>query len=494
MGADIDGKSSSKRYKGKKAWLIRSGMDADEASRRARGYAGGKTSAKAGAKDEPPGSAEFDELPQEVANLPEDAQKIWAQAYNDAITDNDEADAAVAAWEAVKNAGYKQDGGTWIKASEITGSFRGLIALSGDMLTPAPSGMQYAATSIVEIMRTGEWVHPQYGNINIKEKNLDGFIASFYANVRGVDLAVDQEHKPEEGAEGWFKRVWKVPRTDGDGYSLMAEIQWTWRGEQLIRDGIYRYFSPEFDFEWTDPETGNKHKNVLFGGALTNRPFIKHMEPIILSEGILNTLGYVRKKPQSEGDRGKNTQGGQQDVKLSAEHYNALGLSESATEAEVLAAIAAVSNKPTEAGAKAQDNTEVIQLSETVKTTREQLTAAQGQIQQLSETNTRLAEEAKNVKWESITQKAFAEGRMTAQLAEKFKPLFMASPEAIEPIIADLPKVIPGEKGHSGAGDKAGGGTKLSESQTEVATQLGLTEEQMLKISPVWMQAQGGKE
>ena len=67
MGTDIDGKSSNKRYKGKKAWLIRSGMDADEASRRARGYAGGKTSAKAGTKDEPPGSAEFDELPQEVA-------------------------------------------------------------------------------------------------------------------------------------------------------------------------------------------------------------------------------------------------------------------------------------------------------------------------------------------------------------------------------------------------------------------------------------------
>ena len=491
MGTDIDGKSSNKRYKGKKAWLIRSGMDADEASRRARGYAGGKTSAKAGQKEEPPGGNEFDELPQEVAKLPEDAQKIWAQAYNDAITDNDEVDAAVAAWEAVKNAGYKQDGGTWIKASEITGSFRGLIALSGDMLMPAPSGMQYAATSIVEIMRTGEWVHPQYGNINIKEKNLDGFIASFYANVRGVDLAVDQEHKPEEGAEGWFKRVWKVPRTDGDGYSLMAEIQWTWRGEQLIRDGIYRYFSPEFDFEWTDPETGEKYKNVLFGGALTNRPFIKHMEPIILSEGILNTLGYVFKAPQpGGGNRDKYTQGGQ-DVKLTAEHYKALGLSENATEAEILAAIAAVS-KP--ALTRTQDNVEVIQLSETVKTMGEQLTSAQAQIKQLSETNVKLAEEAKNVRWESITQKAFTEGRMTVQLAEKFKPLFMASPEAIEPIIADLPRVIPGEKGHSGTGGSAGGSTKLSESQAEVASMLGLSEDQMEKGRPVWMQTEGGKE
>ena len=178
-------------------------------------------------------------------------------------------------------------------------------------------------------------------------------------------------------------------------------------------------------------------------------------------------------------------------MKLTAEHYKALGLSENATEAEILAAIAAVS-KP--ALTRAQDNVEVIQLSETVKTMGEQLTAAQGQIKQLSETNTRLAEEAKNVKWESISQKAFAEGRMTVQLAEKFKPLFMASPEAIEPIIAELPKVIPGERGHSGTGGSAGGSTKLSESQAEVAGMLGLSEEQMEKGMPAWMKAQGGKE
>lgn len=480
---------ASKRYKSKMAWLIKSGMDADEASRRARGYAGGKAPRKP--NDSSP--CEFEELPDEVLKLPEEAQKIWAQAYNDAIAENDETDSAVAAWKAVDNAGYKKDGETWIKASELTGRFKGLIALQESMLTPSPSGMQYAATSIVEILRTGEWVHPVYGKIKIQEKDIDGFVTSFYNNVRGVDLAVDQEHKPEEGAEGWFKKLWKIPHPDDDGFSLMAEIQWTWHGEQLIREGIYRYFSADFDFEWTDPENGEKFKNVLFGGALTNRPFIKHMEPIILSEGIIETLGFVFREETKGVRKNNNNQGGEPDVKLTAEHLKALGLSETATEAEVLTAIMAASQRKID---PPKPDEQAIQLSEKVKTLTDTVVAAQTQVKLLSEQNAKLAEDAKNTRWEKVSQDAFREGRMTVQLAEKFKPLFMASPEAIEPIIADLPKVIQGEKGHNGAGGDGignGGSKKLSEPQSEVAKMLGLTEDQFEKGIPSWMK-QPGKE
>ena len=155
-----------------------------------------------------------------------------------------------------------------------------------------------------------------------------------------------------------------------------------------------------------------------------------------------------------------------------------------------MAAIAAMKTNPTSGK---QDNTEVVQLSETVKVMGEQLTAAQSEIKKLSETNILLAEAAKAVKWDSISQKAFAEGRMTVALSEKFKPLFMANPEAIGTIIDELPRIIPGEKGHSNAGGAAGGTSKLSESQMEVAKMLGLSEEQMEKGTPEWMK-QGGKE
>jgi len=491
LGKDVDGKNSSKRFKAKKSWLIRKGMSEEEAHKKARAYAGGKTSPKAGQSEEPiieefSAYTNLVELPEEVRGLlPIEAQEVWMQAFNALVDGKDRTKCEESAWTAVEGAGYT----VTVKASEGMGKFHGLIALGEAMLTPAPSGMQYSSTSVVEIMRTGQWEHPLYGPLSITETSIDGFVANFFANVRGIDIAVDQEHKPEEGAMGWFKKLWKIPRDDGDGYSMMAEIQWTYQGEQLIRDGVYRYFSPEFLEKWEDPESGQTYKNVLFGGALTNRPFIKNMDPILLSEEVMETLGFVLKETQPGGNRDKNKGG--TDVKLLAEHYKALGLSENATEAEVLAAIAAVSNNP---APDKQDNTEVVQLSETVKTMGEQLTTAQAEIKKLSETNILLAEAAKAVKWESISQKAFAEGRMTVALSEKFKPLFMANPEAIGPIIEELPKVIPDERGHSNAGGAAGDTSKLSESQMEVAKMLGLSEEQMLKGAPEWMKAQGGKE
>ena len=491
MGKDVDGKNSSKRFKAKKSWLIRKGMSEEEAHKKARAYAGGKTSPKAGQTEEPiieefSAYTNLVELPEEVKGLlPVEAQEVWMQAFNSLVEGKDRVKCEESAWTAVEGAGYT----VTVKASEMMGKFHGLIALGEAMLMPAPSGMQYSSTSIVEIIRTGQWEHPLYGPLSITETSIDGFVANFFANVRGIDIAVDQEHKPEEGAMGWFKKLWKIPRDDGDGYSMMAEIQWTYQGEQLIRDGVYRYFSPEFLENWKDPESGKTYKYVLFGGALTNRPFIKNMDPILLSEGVMETLGFVL-KTQPGGNR-KNNQGGT-DVKLLAEHYKALGLSENATEAEVLAAIAAVKASQAPAGT---NNADVVQLSETVKVMKESLDAAQVQIKQLSETNILLAEAAKAVRWESISQKAFSEGRMTVALSEKFKPLFMANPESIGAIIEDLPKIIPGEKGHSNAGGAGGEGTsKLSESQIEVAKMLGLSEDQMLKGTPEWMKAQGGKE
>lgn len=548
MGADVDGKNSNKRYKGKLQYLLKLGVDPVVAARKARGYAGGKTSPKAGktegeleAEGITAGEDEQVAVPYSTANdlpstvkdaLPPKAQKIWMKAYNSATEDeaHDADSCTIIAWEAINEAGYTKQAEGWVKASDRVGKIHGMIALQEAMLTPAPSGLQYSASSMIEIMRTGQWDHPLYGILTITSESMDGFIANFYNNVRGIDLAVDKEHEPEAGALGWFKKLWKVPSDDGEGsFSLMAEIQWTWQGEQLIRDGVYRYFSPEFDFEWTDPETANTYSNVLFGGALTNRPFIKRMDPIILSEDMINNLGFVFNRtsgkqtsvpgsnPPDKGS-GKQTKGGDVDVKLSKEHYQALGLSEGATDEQILEAIKAKTAVPptglklstehltvlglSEGATDEQvlnaikavntEKQETVQLSETVRHLNEKMTALQGQTELLNKENIRLAEAAKEARWEKVSQDAFRDGRMTVTLAEKFKPLFVANPDSIEPIIASLPKVIAGETGTSGAaGSAAGSTTKLSESQDNVAKQLGLSEDAMLKNVPAYMKPQG---
>ena len=138
--------------------------------------------------------------------------------------------------------------------------------------------------SEIEILHAGVWEHPAYGEIRITEEDIDLFIQSFDDKVRKVDIAVDQEHMPEKGAAGWYRSLTKVFE---DGKTkLKATVEWTKLGIQLIQDGIFKYFSPEFDFAYEDMETHEQFENVLLGGALTNRPYFKSLAPVALSENM----------------------------------------------------------------------------------------------------------------------------------------------------------------------------------------------------------------
>ena len=530
--------NARRRYAGKLAWLIRQGVPLEEAIRRAAGYAGGKTtnqSVSAGENTDLPYS-KTSELPDSVTNaLPSSGQAVWMQAYNAAHEDGeDEKGAAAVAWQAVKNAGYQKDGDKWVKATEayplrVLGLVD-LTTLKFDEIT-VTGGDEPEFVSEIQIMRTGSWDHPQYGKFTINDGHLNVFVETFYSRVRGVDLAVDQAHDPDKGAAGWFKDVYKR------GDELWAKIAWTPWGLTLIRNKIFRYFSPEFLFSWTDEETKKVHKNVLFGGALTNRPFLKGMDPIMLSESLardviedLRLQFALSETSPGAGPGGKNKGGNLMDWK---ELAKILGLPETATEAEVRAKLtettggtllkdmatglglaetataddikAKVKDITTALGEAGQsiklaDVAKVLGLAETAKAeeVKAKLAAVAGQgtkasddviklqerLSALEEDNKKLKETAITTRWEKVSQAAFADGRMTVQLAEKFKPLFLADPDGTEAIIGALPKVIKTkERGHSGTGG-TGGTSKLSESQQTICAQLGLTEEQFLKYNP----------
>jgi phage I-like protein len=134
------------------------------------------------------------------------------------------------------------------------------------------------AENWIQIMKAGEFDHPGFGKLKITPADLHQFKENFDKKVRGVDLAVDVAHEPDKGAVAWFKEL----KVDGD--KLMAKVAWTEEGATLIKSGKYRYFSPEFTFSYTDAESGKQFKDVLLGGAITNRPFLKNMDPIEFSE------------------------------------------------------------------------------------------------------------------------------------------------------------------------------------------------------------------
>lgn len=158
---------------------------------------------------------------------------------------------------------------------------------------------KFSENNQIEVLHAGLWEHPQYGQIKISEHDIDKFIQNFEDGTRKVDIAVDQEHMPEKGAAGWFKTLEKV--AESGKVKLKAAIKWTKLGKQLIKDGIFKYFSPEFDFDYEDQETHEEFKNVLIGGALTNRPYFKSLAPVAFSENMY--AGFISSSKSRGGEK-----------------------------------------------------------------------------------------------------------------------------------------------------------------------------------------------
>ena len=141
-----------------------------------------------------------------------------------------------------------------------------------------------STSSWIQAMPLGKYDHPIYGSIEFTTDKVKEFADNVNNNVRGTELDIDYDHKsagPE--AAGWVKKA--EARPDG----LWIFVEWTKKAYEAIKEKAFKYFSPEFDDEWTHPKTGAKHKNVLFGGGITNRPFLKDILPLNLSEAFAET-------------------------------------------------------------------------------------------------------------------------------------------------------------------------------------------------------------
>lgn len=132
----------------------------------------------------------------------------------------------------------------------------------------------------IHVVPTGKWNHPVYGEMEITSAHVAEFIQNFKDKVR-KDLPITAGHDNgfnggELPAVGWFKEL-----IDRGVKGLYAVVEWTEDGKKLLSERSYKYFSPEFYEEYEDPETGDRRKHVLVGGALTNRPYFKELNPVV---------------------------------------------------------------------------------------------------------------------------------------------------------------------------------------------------------------------
>lgn len=383
----------------------------------------------------------YSKAPDRIKSLPSHAQSIWMAAFNSAFKqyNGDEEKSNATAWAAVKKAGYMKDKNRWVKASE---GFNYLYCLSETEELP----------NTIEIMREGKWNHPIYNNLEFTSNTLDNVITNFKNKVRGVDISFDLEHgetNHKTEAVCWVKNLIK------EGTKLLAEVEWTDFGKEKIKGKNFKYFSPEFKFVYEDEETGKKYNNVLLGGGLTNKPFIKKMQPIMLSETVnendFNSELYL--PCTIENEEGDNT--------MNKELLKALKLSETATEAEIQAAVTKLTEDTIKL-AEANKTIETLKAEKaTLETEKEGLTVklnealsnkstADQQIIKLNEDIKTINSKLIESDWNAIYTVALNEGKMTPAQESVFKAQYLINPEATKAIIDTLQPVVKlGENGTS---------------------------------------------
>lgn len=153
---------------------------------------------------------------------------------------------------------------------------------------------------------------------------------------RGIDLAIDVNHSTDlqapQGkaapAVGWVSKLAK-----NDAGEIWGEVAWTDEGKALVLSRAYRYISPVFAY---DPDS--REIQALIGAGLTNRPNLRLQALNQESTPAAKVAGITK-----------------EDISMKM-LCAALGLPETATEAELVQAINAIKTKPgTAANAQAVD-------------------------------------------------------------------------------------------------------------------------------------------
>jgi len=138
--------------------------------------------------------------------------------------------------------------------------------------------------TIQVLPKPGTYSHPRYGKFKMTPENITAFVDNHNNHVYQEQVPIDAEHESKlSGAVGYYGEMRLIDQGRG---GAEADVSWTDRGKQLLASDQFKYFSPEWFDEWTDPAGGKKVSNVLVGGAITTRPFFKDkvMRPLTASE------------------------------------------------------------------------------------------------------------------------------------------------------------------------------------------------------------------
>lgn len=251
-------------------------------------------------------------------------------------------------------------------------------------------------------------------------------------------------------AAGWFERAeWR-----SDGVWLVG-VDWTAQAAREIADKAYRYISPVFSYDNTSGRVLS-----LLHAALTNEPGLDGLTDLaaLAAELFLTPINPLENSMK--------------------ELLKALGLQETATEAEALSAVAALKTNVASLSAQVAepDPAKFVPIT-TVAALQGELATEKGKLAALQA-------EVDGGKVEALINKGKADGKIPPAMEAWARDLGKTNLAALTAYLEKMPPVVkPGETQSRGQGDGKGVAA-LSAEQQAVCKQLGLSEDEFLKNLP----------
>lgn len=319
---------------------------------------------------------------------------------------------------------------------------------SAAIMIVAAAGESASAPEWILLFRAGKNELEGHGSYLVDAESF-ALVAGEFAR-RGNDLVFDYEHQTLKGVEapaaGWIKELaWDQDK------GILARMEWTTKGAAYVAAKEYRYFSPVFYVRKSDNRLVGLHS-----AALTNDPKHNRLDPILAKlkpmEGSMDFL-----------------------QKLAAK----LGLSGAATEDEVMAAVAKLSDTAGEVpeavaaalGVTAKDASTVVASIHALRqgtkgvVSREEFDSLQAKLLERDVTE--------------VVAKALADGKITPDQKEWAAGYAKADLSGFKTFVAKAPVVLPMAKLPDGQStdDKI----TMDAVTTQVASMMGLTQDDLKK-------------
>lgn len=141
----------------------------------------------------------------------------------------------------------------------------------------------------LQVFPKGTYNTLPYGPMLFDDANLQQFIDNFHAGETRNEVPIDFDHEFSGlggRAGGWIADL------ELDDAGLWMIPRWNSLGKELVADEQYKYISPEWSFDYQDPQNSTFHGAVLIAASLVNKPLFRDMN----EGGVTLTASEARKK------------------------------------------------------------------------------------------------------------------------------------------------------------------------------------------------------